>query len=128
MNPGKAKYKSDISGISFSDNNDDIREVYQPVINYRVGAEFRKDIFRLRAGYGVQANAYRESIGADNTVSSISGGLGLRTKTFYVDLAVIHSRSKSYQYQPYTFSDGSGPIVNLKDRTLNGLITVGFTF
>lgn len=128
MNPGKAKYKSDISGISFSENNDDIRKVYQPSINYRVGAEFRKAIFRLRAGYGVQANTYKESIGADNTISSVSGGLGIRTKTFYVDLAVIHSRSRSYQYQPYTFNDGSGPVVNLKDRTLNGLITVGFTF
>ena len=128
MNPGKAKYKSDLSGISFDDNNDDIGKVYQPSINYRIGAEFRKDIFRLRAGYGLQSNTYKETIGADNTISSISGGLGIRMKTFYIDLAVIQRSSKSYRYQPYTFSDGSGPVVNLKDKTLNGLITVGFTF
>ena len=127
-NPSKSKYKSDISGISFTENNENIRSVYEPVINYRIGAEFRKDIFRVRAGYGVQGNTFTESIDADNTITSISGGLGLRLKTFYVDLALVHSSSKEYRYQPYSFFDGSGPVVGLKDKTLNGLITVGFTF
>ncbi|HEY9490281.1 MAG TPA: hypothetical protein VIQ51_18220, partial [Chryseosolibacter sp.] len=127
-NPSKSKYKSDISGISFTENNEDIKSVYEPVINYRIGAEFRMDIFRVRAGYGVQGNTFTESIDADNTITSISGGLGLRLKTFYVDLALVHSSSKEYHYQPYSFFDGSGPVVGLKDKTLNGLITVGFTF
>ncbi|HEU5146488.1 MAG TPA: hypothetical protein VFT90_07240 [Chryseosolibacter sp.] len=128
INPAKAKYKSQISGISFSEDNDDIKKVYQASLNYRIGAEFRKDIFRVRAGYGIQTNAYQESIGADNSVSSISGGLGIRTKTFYADLAIVQSASKTYRYQPYTFSDGSGPIAELKDKTLNGVLTIGFTF
>lgn len=128
MNPGKAKYKSKISGLSFAEDNDDIQEVYQASLNYRIGAEFRRDIFRVRAGYGIQTNAYKESIGADNTISSISGGVGIRTQTFYVDLAIVHRASKAYHYQPYVFSDGSGPIAELKDKTLNGVLTVGFTF
>ena len=128
MNPAKAKYKSQISEISFAEENDDIKEVYQPSINYRIGAEFRKDIFRIRAGYGLHTNAYKASIGADNTISSISGGVGIRTRTFYIDLALVRQASKRYHYQPYTFSDGSGPIAELKDKVLNGVITVGFTF
>ena len=128
MNPSRAKYKSEISSISFAEDNDDIKEVYQQSLNYRIGAEFRKDIFRVRAGYSLQTNAYKENIDADNSISSISGGLGIRTKTFYVDLAIVHSASKTYHYQPYTFSDGSGPIAELKDKTLNGVLTVGFTF
>lgn len=127
-NPAKSKYRSDITGISFSDNNEDIKAIYQPTLNYRIGAEFRHDIFRVRAGYGVQANAFADNIGADNTITSISGGLGIRTQTFYVDLAVVQSSGKKYGYQPYTFFDGSGPVVDVKDRILNGVVTVGFTF
>jgi len=128
VNPSKAKYRSRDNQISFSSDNENIRSVYQPFINYRFGAEFRKDIFRVRAGYGVQTNAFNDDIDADNSITSISGGLGVRLKTFYVDLAVVHSSTKDYRYQPYTFSDGSGPVVDIKDKTLNGLITVGFTF
>lgn len=128
MNPTKAKYRSEVSGISFTEDNDDIRDIYKPALSYRIGAEFRKDIFRVRAGYGIQTNTYHESIDADNTITSISGGLGVRTKTFYIDLALVRSASKTYQYQPYSFSDGSGPVANLKDKALNGLLTVGFIF
>ena len=127
-NPSNAKYKSDITGISFTENNEDIKQIYQPTINYRIGAEFRHNILRVRAGYGIQSNTFSDVIGADNSISSISGGLGVRTQSFYVDLAVVHSSEKQYQYQPYTFFDGSGPVVDLKEKTLNGVITVGFTF
>ena len=128
INPSKAKYGSRDNMISFENENESIRSIFQPVVNYRIGAEFRKDIFRVRAGYGVQANAYNDDIDADNSITSVSGGLGVRLEKFYVDLAVIHSSTKDYRYQPYTFSDGSGPVVDLKDKTLKGLITVGFTF
>lgn len=127
-NPSKTKYGSKDSELSFDTENENIKSVYDPVVNYRVGAEFRKDIFRVRAGYGVQSNTFQKNIDADNTITSVSGGLGVRTRTFYVDLAIVHSASKPFQYQPYTFPDGSGPVVDLKNKTLNGLITVGFTF
>lgn len=128
INPSRAKYRSKDGQVSFTDDNESIERVYDPVINYRVGAEFRKDIFRLRAGYGVQGNTFAEDLGTDNTITSISGGIGFRLRTFYVDLAVVHSSRKPYQYQPYVFSDGSGPVVDIRDKSLNGLITVGFTF
>ena len=128
LNPSKAKYRSRDNLISFAGDNESIQTVYKPAINYRIGAEFRKDIFRARAGYGVQSNTFSDDIDSDNTITSISGGLGIRLKTFYVDVAVVHSATKDYKYQPYTFSDGSGPVANLKDKTLNGIITVGFTF
>ena len=128
LNPSKAKYRSKDNLISFAGDNQNIQTVYKPAINYRIGAEFRKDIFRVRAGYGVQSNTFNEDIDSDNTITSISGGLGVRLKTFYIDLALVHSATKDYKYQPYTFSDGSGPVADLKDKTLNGIISVGFTF
>lgn len=128
INPSNAKYRSSDSRISFAGDNESIKSVYKPAVNFRLGAELRKDIFRARAGYGVQGNTFGGNIDADNSVRSLSGGIGVRLKTFYVDLAIIHSASKAYRYQPYTFFDGSGPAAAFKDTTLNGVLTVGFTF
>ncbi len=127
-NPGHAKYNSTTSGVSFSQDNDQIKSVYKSVFNYRIGAEGRYDKYRLRLGYGLQPNAYKASVNANNQITSLSAGAGIRTKTFYVDFAVINSTSKKYPYQPYTFFDGSGPRAYLKNKTTTGLVTVGFIF
>lgn len=127
VNPSRAKYGARDSRVSFANDNENIKSTYQPVINYQIGAEFRHDIFRVRAGYGVQSNTFKDNIGSDNTITSVSGGLGIKTKSFFVDLAVIQAAGKSYQYQPYTFADGSGPAADFKDKTIRGVITVGFS-
>lgn len=127
-NPSKLRYKSNIGGLSFEEDNDEIREIYRPIVNYRIGAEFRRNIWRVRAGYNLLTNAFDERLNADNSVSSITGGVGIRTKTFYVDLGVIHGKSQPYPYRPYAFADGSGPVAEFTDRTLRGVLTVGFTF
>jgi hypothetical protein len=127
-NPSKAKYKSRESFISFQPENESIRERYQSVINFRLGAEYRHDIWRVRAGYGMLSNTYNDSFDVDNAITTVSGGVGIRMQTFYVDLAVISSSTNRYDYRPYTFFDGSGPVAEFKDRSLNGVITVGSTF
>jgi hypothetical protein len=127
-NPGNAKYSSDTPGISYSDNNEDIKAINKSTVNYRVGAEFRYEIYRLRAGFGIQSNSYRKEFDADNQMTTISGGAGIRLKTFYIDFALISNSSGKYYYQPYTFSDGSGPVIEQKTRIMSGMITAGFTF
>lgn len=127
-NYANAKYSSETPGISYAPENEDIRSIYKSVINYRIGAEFRYNIYRLRAGYGVQASTYDRSLDIDNKITSITGGTGIRTKDFFIDFALVHSSTKRYFYQPYTFFDGSGPLVRMKNRSITGMITVGFTF
>jgi long-subunit fatty acid transport protein len=126
-NPGKAKYSSSTVGVSFGQENSDIRSVYKSVVNYRVGGEFRYEILRLRAGYGVQGSAYDDSFGLDNSIKTISAGAGIRLKRFFADFAITHSSSDSF-YQPYTFFDGSGPVVSLNNSITTGMLTFGFTF
>ncbi|MBT1700562.1 hypothetical protein KK083_26980 [Fulvivirgaceae bacterium PWU4] len=127
VNPAKAKYTSDTPGITYTDENGSIRRNYEPVINYHIGAEFRYEIYRVRAGYGVLANTYRNNITSNNQITSISGGVGIRTKDFSIDFALVNSSSKRYDYQPYTFFDGSGPAASLKNRSMMGMLTFGFT-
>ncbi len=127
-NPGNAKYSSETFGISYSEENDQIKSVYKSTVNYRFGAEYRYDIFRVRAGYGVQSNPYKGGLDAENTIITYSGGVGVRLKTFYIDFALVNNRTKKYFYQPYTFFDGSGPVADLRTKITTGMITVGFTF
>jgi hypothetical protein len=126
VNYGNSKYSAD--GDSYSFENDDIKALYQNAINFRVGAEYRYDKFRVRAGYAMQGNTFRDNYDIDNSITSLSGGVGFRSKKFFIDFALVNSTQPKYLYQPYTFPDGSGPVAELKPRMTTGMITLGFTF
>ena len=130
-NPAKAKYDSNTTGISYSGENDAIRATYKPVTNFRVGGEFRYEIFRVRAGYAIQGNTFSDDIDQDNKISTISAGLGIRTKRFYADIAWVQSTSDDL-YIPYSFSAYADlyetPEVSLKNKVTHALLTLGVTF
>jgi hypothetical protein len=127
VNPSKAKYSSEVPGISFDGENDGIKNAYQSVVNYRVGAEFRYEKFRVRAGYSLQGSAYNKNFDLDNSIKSLSGGVGVRLERFFADFALIQYSGSMY-YQPYRLFDGSGSIATLDNKTITGLLTLGFTF
>ncbi|MCS6974791.1 MAG: hypothetical protein NZM13_09935 [Cyclobacteriaceae bacterium] len=126
INFGNARYRSQVGDISFAPDNEGIQQNFKNVINYRIGAEFRKSIFRLRAGLNYQANPLLTTL-ADYRILTYSMGAGIRLKTFYSDLAVLRSSDQT-QYSPFVFSDGSGPAVDLSRKATTVMITFGFTF
>jgi hypothetical protein len=126
-NYSKAKYSASYNSyIDFTNPNEDINGTYKSVVNYRGGLEGRYKIFRLRAGYGVQANPYRGS-DYDNSIKTISAGLGIKLDKFHVDFAWVQSKGNSL-YGPYFLNDGSGPIVELQTKIVTGLLTLGVNF
>ena len=127
VNPSKAKYSSNVTGVTFDNENDGIRSTYTSAINYRIGGEYRYKIYRIRAGYGMQGNTYNSELNLDNSIKTFTGGVGIRIEKFYADFAFIQSSGTAY-YQPYSFFDGPGPIADLDRKTTTGMITFGFTF
>jgi hypothetical protein len=127
VNYGNSKYSSDIDGISYSNDNRSIKSLYTSVVNYRMGAEYRFKIYRLRAGYNVMADPYRTSSGVDRKIESISGGAGLRFDKFYTDIAVISSKTDNVRI-PYTAIGLSEPTALQSVKNTNFLLTLGFTF
>lgn len=127
FNPRKTKYGSEVSGISFSPENELIRSLYQPVSTYRVGGEYRYRFLRARAGYSYTSNAVRAQFANSQRVTSISGGLGMRFKTFFTDFAVSRSTSNN-NYKPYTFDDGYAPVASFSNKFMNYVLTVGVNF
>lgn len=126
VNYGKAKYQSDVSGISFSPENEGIKQFFTNTLNYRIGAEFRYEKLRFRAGYNIQSNPLKNT-GADMKTQTFSAGVGLRFSKFFTDLAWLTTKGDSF-YSPYIFQDGLGPLVNLKNKLNSLMVTVGFTF
>jgi len=124
-NPARAKYKS-VQNLDFSGENSDIKTIYKRVVSYRVGAEFRYSMFRLRAGYGVQGNALQSFMNFNNQIQTVSGGVGIKRAKFYVDFAMSNSTTKSF-YNPYYLGDDT-PTVDMKHSYLASTVTVGFTF
>lgn len=107
-------------------DNQEIDALYRSVVNYRLGAEWRIDQFRLRGGYSFQDDPYSANDGLDRSVKNVSFGVGFREKNYFVDLAVINSSFKSF-HSPY-FVNELSPMATANNTTTRAMVTVGFTF
>jgi hypothetical protein len=111
----------------FAGENQTIRTTYQPAWTYRIGGEFRYDIFRGRVGAALQTNPYSNVNNFDSKILNITGGLGVRMDKWYADLAVVNTSFDS-TYQPYTSELYAAPKAQTRNNFTTGTITVGFHF
>ncbi|REE06001.1 outer membrane protein transport protein [Marinoscillum furvescens] len=106
-------------------DNQAIRDVYQNTVNYRVGGEYRFDIFRLRAGYAGYGDPFSDS-DVDGSSKQLSFGAGIRTRDYFIDFSVVNRKSQM-QIAPYFVSeDTPQAAVDSKMATISA--TVGFNF
>jgi hypothetical protein len=117
---------SNFSGY-FSGVNSSINDTYKSAMNYRVGAEGRYEVFRLRAGYAISGSPYKNS-SFDAKVNTFTLGAGVRLQNYYADIAYARSNGNS-RYSPYTFEDASqDPVVDMENKQSNVMFTVGLNF
>ena len=118
---GSSKYSTK-SGAD--QDNQEIKSLYQSVLNLRVGGEYRMDSYRFRAGYSYMPDPYINSPnGVSRTITSYTAGAGYRQEKFYVDLALILQQGNS-THSPY----GGSPNVTLANYATTVVFTVGFPF
>lgn len=126
VNYSKTKYTSNLPGESYSPENDAIKSVYENVVNFRLGAEFRYEMLRVRAGYNHLADPYRTR---DNgTIETISAGLGARFSAFFLDFAALYSQSEGQRIPYRAGSSFPTPVAGLQHTTTNYMLTLGFPF
>ncbi len=141
-----AKYKSDVSPSSsfyynFRDENNSIQDLFSGAYNLRLGGELRFGPGRARLGYGRYTSILKKEFlnyytYPDNTVQKLRDGkqvytlgLGLKQKSFYLDLAFVHEEASDRRLL-YTLPDAtaySPELVN-KLSSNNIYMTIGFTF
>ncbi len=111
-------------------DNELISTLYGSTINYRVGGELVLDIFRIRAGYARFGDPFVNS-DFDRSISQISGGVGVRIKSFNVDFAILN-QSGDGVYTSYQVLDQNnqniGPRTLLENSITSGFLSVGFNF
>jgi long-subunit fatty acid transport protein len=107
----------------FFEENNAIAEMYRPTSNIRVGAEVKLAPVSIRAGYQLNFSPYADDKN-DGQRMAFSGGLGLRDKSYFIDLGYVYSKlSEDY----YMYPSVSGPVVN-NFSNHNIVLTLGFKF
>lgn len=115
-----------------SDVNRVVSSRFTSATNLRVGGEYRWRKFRIRGGYSVMGDPYlRKPTNRINYsftgLNSITGGIGYRTSTFFVDMAVIHTQGNGY-YVPYAVATDISPNLNYVNTSTRLMFTLGFPF
>lgn len=112
---------------NFGPENDAIKDLYGSTVNLRAGAEARLDAFRVRAGYAHYGNPYQNSA-TDQSRTYYTGGVGMRQKNFFLDLAGVYSTGTRL-YSPYYLSSAANtPVVTADSKRFTATITTGFMF
>lgn len=121
---GNGHIKSD--DFSVTADNRTINNLYGSTVNFRIGGEMRANIFRFRAGYSHMGDPFKDG-SIDRSIQRISGGIGLRLRDYYIDMAVINTTSDGL-YAPYTLNNGQEPVATIKESSTNVAVTIGFNF
>jgi hypothetical protein len=116
---------------SFASTNAYISQSFDKAVNLRVGAEARLDIFRVRAGYANYGSPYNKS-SVNTSFTNLAqnyytAGLGVRTGSFFVDLAGVYTTYNTY-YSPYLLNNFTEPVVQVKHSRFTATATAGLTF
>ncbi len=113
--------------IDLSSDNQTIANLYSSAVNLKIGGEYRYNIFRVRGGYGYYQDPTTLEDNVNRSISSISGGLGVRMQRYFFDLAVVHNFTNN-SYSPYTLFNGTQPNVKIQDRNTRAFLTFGLNF
>ncbi len=110
--------------FSTSIDNDIIEDLYESVVNIRVGGEYRFDNFRLRAGYAFLPDPIKDYNLQDRT--DVTFGFGYRTFDYFLDFAVVTSKTQR-EVTPY-FSEINQPFGRSDIRRTTVSVTFGLNF
>lgn len=96
----------------FTTENNTITNTMKRAGNLRVGAEAKiADYYRLRGGYAMYENAYKNNGGVDYNRYAITGGVGFVVDRVFIDVAVVNSFGNQL-ISPYVTGDAAKPSPN----------------
>jgi hypothetical protein len=122
FNGSKYSYSSE-NAKEQRDVNQAISDSLRQSMSLRMGGELVLDIFRIRAGAGMQMSP----LANDKTVNwSYSAGIGIRSGYFFADLG-YRNTGETYRYQPYQHFENVQKVqTNLSYHQI--MATLGFKF
>lgn len=123
---GANRFDIDTDPTYQADLNDELEDVYNVAHNLRAGAEVRLGKVYLRHGWAFYQDpsvSLEDADLIDKTNVRATGGLGFRTRGFFMDFAYMRTMN-DYSYFPYAYSTEA----MIENRKNNFLLTMGFRF
>jgi hypothetical protein len=121
----KARFSRASDNYNYSNENQSIQSVLKSTSNLRFGAEVRLNQFYLRGGYGFYGPAFKQGeVNQDLSYNTISGGIGFRQQSFYIDLAFVNQSS----YRKYFMYDDPPYLQPATIHSMKNLFTTTFGF
>jgi len=108
-----SKFQSNI--YNFGDENDAIKRNYRETHTVRLGGEVNLSPLVLRLGCSYTSNPYNKNlINIDGSYYAVSGGIGLKLKSFFMDFAYSYrfTNDKDVFYNAASIRPYSNQIVN----------------
>lgn len=122
---GNARYKDN---PDFEIDNPQIKSLYKPSANFRLGGEYRLKIYRFRGGFGFQTDPFSTvQDGISRAINTLSLGAGIRKEKYYVDVALVRYAGNN-SYRPYSVPGPFSPLVKINNHITNFVVTVGIPF
>ena len=109
--------------------NKDIVQYHKTVANIKTGAEYRLGSLSFRGGFALFANPYKKlpDVPAEIGTLSYSGGIGFRTREFYLDAAYSFTKHPERMHHLYQHFHGDAN-TNLQTDAHKAILTFGFRF
>ena len=122
---GSTKFKFDDFPQDEPIANGEIAEELNSVINLRLGGEVVYKILRFRGGVGLLQTALADEDSGFNT--TISAGLGVRQRVYYIDVAYRLFNSTEEAYIPIIGNPSLPPLIDIQnqDRRSMVMLTLG---
>jgi len=119
-------YSDKNSSNALDPANSDIKQKYTNAINYHVGAELVRDIWRLRGGFASYASPLLNAQNENMKSNFITWGLGLKKTCCSFDFAFVHNYGNDV-YVPYSLKDTSKPEIYSENKFKANSIILSFT-
>ncbi|MBC7451766.1 MAG: hypothetical protein H7259_09785 [Cytophagales bacterium] len=113
---------------AFQIDNKIIKDSYRNTINVKGGLELRNGTYYYRVGGAYMPDPYKATFDDVNRDQwNITAGWGIRTSTFYFDIAAVNTRFKGI-YKPYVLNNGQEPYANYKSSIVQFTVTAGILY
>lgn len=125
LNYGKSRFRAD--DYDFEVENNSIKEKFGKGHNLRAGVEIRLAPVYLRGGLSYYGSATSTKFKDPGSVAGYSLGIGLKTRTVYIDFAFNHSYTE-HNYLLYEYDQGlsENANYNINKDLIN--FTLGYKF
>jgi len=114
-------------GTSYSAVNQEIANSFMGASNIRLGGEYVLYPFSIRLGYAFYGNSYAKIADNTNLRRSLSGGVGVRIRHCFIDLAYVYSYYNT-NYFLYSSPYGETPIAQNSNTMSDIVLTMGVNF